>query len=200
VTGLDLVQLQIRIAQGEPLGIVQSELVQRGHAIECRVYAEDPESGFLPSPGVIQALRAPSGPGVRDDTGVYQGAEVPIDYDPLLSKLAVWAEDRPAAIARMRRAVAEYRVLGVKTTLPFFDRLLREPAFVVGDFDTSFATALAALPDAREGRASEVAVIAAAIRAFEERRQALARVHAPAASAWLAAARRESNARIGSGE
>jgi acetyl-CoA carboxylase biotin carboxylase subunit len=200
VTGLDLVMLQIRIAQGEPLGLVQGELRQRGHAIECRVYAEDPESGFLPSPGVIQALRAPSGPGVRDDTGVYEGATVPIDYDPLLSKLAVWAEDRPAAIARMRRAVAEYRVLGVKTTLPFFDRLLREPAFQAGDFDTSFGTALAAEPDAREGRASEVAVIAAAIRAFEERRQARARVHAPAASAWLAAARREAHARIGSGE
>jgi acetyl-CoA carboxylase biotin carboxylase subunit len=200
VTGLDLVKLQIRIAQGEPLGLVQSELRQRGHAIECRVYAEDPESGFLPSPGVIQALRAASGPGVRDDTGVYEGAEVPIHYDPLLSKLAVWAEDRPAAIARMRRAVAEYRVLGVKTTLPFFDRLLREPAFLAGDFDTSFGTALAAQPDPRQGRASEVAVIAAAISAFEERRQARARVHAPAASAWLAAARREAGARIGSGE
>ncbi len=199
VTGLDLVKLQIRIAQGEPLGIVQSELVQRGHAIECRVYAEDPEAGFLPSPGRIQALRVPSGPGVRDDSGVYEGAEIPIDYDPLLSKLAVWAEDRPAAIARMRRAVSEYRVLGVRTTLPFFDRLLREPAFVAGDFDTSFATTLVAQADARPGRKGEVAVIAAAIRAFEERRQARARVQAPAASAWLDAARRDAHAaRIGS--
>ncbi|MFI4946043.1 MAG: hypothetical protein ACHP85_22400, partial [Burkholderiales bacterium] len=102
-------------------------------------------------------------------------------------------------IARMRRAVSEYRVLGVRTTLPFFDRLLREPAFVAGDFDTSFATTLVGQADARPGRKGEVAVIAAAIRAFEERRQARARVLAPAASAWLDAARRDAHAaRIGS--
>jgi len=199
VTGLDLVKLQIRVAQGEPLGLEQSQLVQRGHAIECRVYAEDPELGFLPSPGRIEALRVPSGPGVRDDSGVYEGATIPIDYDPLLSKLAVWAEDREAALARMRRAVAEYRVVGVRTTLPFFDRLLREPAFAAGDFDTSFAATLLAAGDTRPGRALGVAAIAAAIHAFEERRQARARVLQPATSAWLAAARRGAHtSRIGS--
>jgi acetyl-CoA carboxylase biotin carboxylase subunit len=199
VTGLDLVKLQIKVAQGEPLGLAQPQLSQRGHAIECRVYAEDPEAGFLPSPGRIEALRVPSGPGVRDDSGVHEGAEVPIEYDPLLSKLVVWAEDRPAAIARMRRAVAEYRVVGVRTTLPFFDRLLRDPDFVAGDFDTAFAQKLVGQADARPARRAEVAVIAAAIRAFEERQEARARVQAAPASAWLAEGRREAHdARIGS--
>jgi acetyl-CoA carboxylase biotin carboxylase subunit len=199
VTGVDLVKLQIRVAQGEALPLGQADLVQRGHAIECRVYAEDPDAGFLPSPGRITALRVPGGPGVRDDSGVYEGGLVPIHYDPLVSKLVVWAQNRAEAISRMRRAVSEYRLLGIRTTLPFFDRVLRDPAFVAGDFDTSFADSLLARADDRPERPAEVAAIAAAIRAFEERRRSRTHAVAPAPSAWRAAGRREAHtARIGS--
>ena len=177
-TGVDLVKLQIAIAQGEALPFGQADLAQRGHAIECRVYAEDPEPGFLPCPGRITALRVPGGPGVRDDSGVYAGASVPVHYDPLVSKLVAWAETRGAAIARMRRAIAEYRVVGIRTTLPFFDRVLRDPGFVAGDFDTSFVATLLARGDERTERPAEVAAIAAAIRAFEERRLTRARAQA----------------------
>ena len=198
-TGVDLVKLQIRIAQGEALPLRQADLAQHGHAIECRVYAEDPEAGFLPSPGRITALRVPGGPGVRDDSGVYEGAEVPIHYDPLISKLVAWAETREAAIARMRRAIAEYRVVGIRTTLPFFDRVLRDPGFVAGDFDTSFVATLVARADERSERPVEVAAIAATIRAFEERRRSRTHESAQAPSAWRAAGRREAHtARIGS--
>ena len=110
VTGLDLVHEQVRIAAGEELGYAQSDIVRRGHAIECRVYAEDPSTGFLPSPGTIDVLRTPAGPGVRDDSGVYQGAEISSHYDPLISKLCVWAPTRQRAVARMRRALEEYIV------------------------------------------------------------------------------------------
>jgi len=199
VTGVDLVQLQIRIAEGEALPLRQADLVQRGHAIECRVYAEDPDAGFLPSPGRITALRVPGGPGVRDDSGVYEGATVQIHYDPLVSKLVVWAESRADAISRMRRAISEYRLLGIRTTLPFFDRVLRDPAFVAGDFDTSFATTLLARADERAERPTEVAAIAAAIGAFEERQRSRTRAATPSTSAWRAAGRREAQtARIGS--
>ena len=199
VTGVDLVREQIRIAEGEPLALRQSELALRGHAIECRVYAEDPERGFLPSPGRITALRAPGGPGVRDDTGVFEGGLVQVHYDPLVSKLAVWAESRPAAIARMRRAVAEYRLLGIRTTLPFFERVLRHPAFVAGDLDTGFVARLLE-EEAREAPPVDVAIAAAAIFAYEERRRGRDRTAEPrvAPSAWSAAARREAlSARIG---
>jgi acetyl-CoA carboxylase, biotin carboxylase subunit len=200
VTGVDLVRLQIRIAEGGVLPLRQDELQQRGHAIECRVYAEDPDQGFLPSPGRITALRAPGGPGVRDDSGVYAGAEVPVHYDPLVSKLAVWAESRAAAIERMRRAVAEYRLLGIRTTLPFFARVLRDPAFVAGEIDTGFVTRM--LEEAKPDQPPlEVAIAAAAIEAYEERRRARRRGARPAAaaSAWGRAARREAQtARIGS--
>ena len=199
VTGTDLVKLQIRIAAGEPLPLRQAELEQRGHAIECRVYAEDPDAGFMPSPGRIASLRAPGGPGVRDDSGVYEGASVPIHYDPLVSKLVVWAESREAAIARMRRAVGEYKVLGIRTTLPFFERVLEDPGFVAGEFDTSFVQALVERPVERPAERAEVAAIAAAIRAVEDRRRASARTGAATASAWLQAGRREAqSARIGS--
>ena len=168
VTGQDLVKLQIRIAQGEPLPFQQEDLVQRGHAIECRVYAEDPDQGFLPSPGRILGLRAPGGPGIRDDSGVFAGYEVPIHYDPLLSKLIAHGEDRAAAIDRMARAVAEYQIVGIRTTLPLFARVLRSAAFRSGDFDTSFLDHLAAEP--RGPSVFETAAIAAAIREFRDRR------------------------------
>jgi len=172
VTGEDLVKLQIRIARGERLPFRQEDLQQRGHAIECRVYAEDPDQGFLPSPGRITALRLPGGPGVRDDSGIYEGYEVPVHYDPLLSKLVVWGYSRQDAIRRMRRAVAEYKVLGIKTTLPFFERVLHHPAFLSGDFDTSFVERVFAAEDRARERPVEVAVAAAAIRAYRERQAA----------------------------
>jgi acetyl-CoA carboxylase biotin carboxylase subunit len=180
VTGLDLVHLQIRVARGEPLPFAQEDLAQRGHAVECRVYAEDPDQGFLPSPGRILALRTPGGPGIRDDSGVYEGAEVSVHYDPLISKLVAWGADREQALRRLERALAEYTVLGIRTTLPFFRRLLRHPDFRAGAFDTGFAERLLAEPEAPRERPWRVAVAAAAVRALEERRAAR---RAPAAEA-----------------
>lgn len=139
VTGLDLVRWQIRIARGEKLDIdPQAVLTPQGHAIECRIYAEDPDNNFLPSPGRIQGLRVPSGPGIRDDSGAYEGGEVPIFYDPMISKLIAWGEDRPHALARMRRALAEYEVHGIRTTIPFFQWVLDDEDFRAARFDTTF--------------------------------------------------------------
>jgi len=201
VTGIDIVQTQIRIARGEALPFAQEDLQQRGHAIECRVYAEDPEAGFLPSPGRIVALRVPDGPGVRDDSGVYEGWEVPVHYDPLISKLIVWAGSRPEAIQRMRRALSEYRVLGIQTTLPFFQRALRHPAFERGDFDTSFvATLLEEEEWAGAGPGTvAVAVAAAAIRELRERQAARLRPTEDGAprSPWWEAGVRQAHGRRG---
>jgi acetyl-CoA carboxylase biotin carboxylase subunit len=139
VTGVDLVAWQIRIARGEKLTLdPESLLTPRGHAIECRVYAEDPDSNFMPSPGKITGLRVPHGPGVRDDSGAYEGGEVPIFYDPMISKLITWGETRSHALARMRRALAEYEVRGIKTTIPFFQWVLDDEDFIAGRFDTGF--------------------------------------------------------------
>lgn len=138
VTGIDLVREQISVAAGQPLSFTQEEVKLSGHAIECRVYAEDPENNFIPSPGVITRLRVPQGPGVRDDGGVYEGAEVSIFYDPMISKFAVYGLNRQQAIERMRRALMEYCVGGIKTTIPFFRRVMEDPEFVAGNLDTSF--------------------------------------------------------------
>jgi acetyl-CoA carboxylase biotin carboxylase subunit len=139
VTGVDLVQWQIRIARGERLALDPAAmLVPRCHAVECRIYAEDPDTGFMPSPGPLRGLRVPHGPGVRDDSGVYEGAEVPIYYDPMISKLITWAEDRPGALARMKRALAEYEVRGIRTTIPFFRWILEDEDFRAARFDTTF--------------------------------------------------------------
>jgi acetyl-CoA carboxylase biotin carboxylase subunit len=138
VTGLDLVREMVRVAQGEKLGFAQGDCMRRGASIECRVYAEDPSSGFLPSPGTIESLRVPSGPGVRDDSGAYPGCEISSFYDPLVSKLSVWAPDRPRAIARMRRALEEYVVTGIRTNLAFHQNLFAHPEFVAGQYDTGF--------------------------------------------------------------
>jgi len=170
VTGLDLVQLQIRIAAGEPLPFEQQDVELRGHAIECRVYAEDPENNFFPSPGRITRLLTPSGPGIRDESGVYEGWSVPVEYDPLLSKLVAHAGSRSQAIARMQRALEEYFVGGIATNLALFRRILRHPEFVAGKLDTGFLDRLLAEPAAEGGRATpeedgtaEVAAIAAAL-------------------------------------
>jgi acetyl-CoA carboxylase biotin carboxylase subunit len=139
VTGLDLVQWQIRIARGERLAIDATRALEpRGHAIECRVYAEDPDAGFMPSPGRITALRRADGPGIRDDSAAEAGGDVPIYYDPMISKLVAWAEDRPRAIDRLRRALDEYEVRGIRTTVPFFRWMVREPAFRDAQFHTAF--------------------------------------------------------------
>ena len=139
VTGVDLVAWQIRIARGERLTLdPEAMITPRGHAVECRIYAEDPENDFLPSPGRILGLRVPHGPGVRDDSGAYEGGEVPIFYDPMISKLITWGASRPDALARMRRALAEYEVRGIKTTIPFFQWMLDDEDFRAGRFDTSF--------------------------------------------------------------
>ena len=138
VTGIDIVRAQIEIAAGGTLPIGQADLAIRGHAIECRVYAEDPRRGFMPSPGRIGVLRAPAGPFVRDDSGVYPGYTVPIHYDPMISKLACWGRTRDEAIDRLRRALGEYRIQGIRTTIPFLRRLVRHSAFVAADLDTHF--------------------------------------------------------------
>jgi acetyl-CoA carboxylase biotin carboxylase subunit len=138
VTGLDLVKLQIAVAAGEALPLKQADVIMKGAAIECRIYAEDPENNFFPSPGKIVKLRRPSGPGVRDDGGVYEGWSVPIEYDPLISKLAAWGASRDEAIARMQRALREYQIDGIKSNIGFFEEVFRNPEFRKGDFDTGF--------------------------------------------------------------
>jgi acetyl-CoA carboxylase biotin carboxylase subunit len=171
VTGLDLVRWQIRIARGERLDLDPAQLLRpNGHAIECRIYAEDPDNNFLPSPGRIQQLRVPAGPGIRDDSGATAGLDVPIFYDPMISKLVAWAEDRPLAIARMQRALGEYLVTGIKTTVPFFAWLLAQADFQAGRFHTTY---LDEELKARNGRPfveptpalEELAAIAAALEA-----------------------------------
>ena len=138
VTGLDLVREQIAVAAGAPLSFKQRDVRWQGHAIECRVYAEDPENNFLPSPGKITFLRVPAGPGIRDDGGVAESDEVSIYYDPMISKLAAWGRTRSEAIDRMRRALDEYAVDGIRTTLPFFREVLRDQEFIEAKLDTGF--------------------------------------------------------------
>jgi acetyl-CoA carboxylase biotin carboxylase subunit len=138
VTGLDLVREMVCVAQGDKLPFAQREIQRRGAAIECRIYAEDPESGFLPSPGVIRDLEVPSGPGVRDDGGAYAGAAISSFYDPLVSKLCAWAPTRDQALARMRRALEEYVITGIRTNIAFHQKLLLHPEFAAGRYDTGF--------------------------------------------------------------
>ena len=138
VTGIDLVKEQIRIAEGEQLGYGQEDITLRGHAIECRIYAEDPENNFMPAPGNVTSLRQPSGPGVRVDSGIYEGWEIPIYYDSMIAKLVGYGKDRKEAIATLSRALDEYIVDGIKTTLPFFKQILKDPDFISGAIDTGF--------------------------------------------------------------
>jgi acetyl-CoA carboxylase biotin carboxylase subunit len=196
VTGIDLVRWQIRIARGERLDLDPAALLEpSGHAIECRIYAEDPDNNFLPSPGRIVHLSVPAGPGVRDDSAATAGLDVPIFYDPLISKLVAWAEDRPRAIARMRRALSEYRVAGIRTTIPFFTWLLAQEAFVDGRVHTAF---LDELLHTRNGQPfveptpadEDVATIAAALHLAMPVSAPIAAA-ATDASRWRAEARRE---------
>jgi acetyl-CoA carboxylase biotin carboxylase subunit len=166
VTGVDLVRWQLAVAQGEKIPLAQGQIPRRGAAIECRVYAEDPVK-FLPSPGTITSLRVPAGPGIRDDSGVVAGSVISVHYDPMISKLCVWADARPAAIDRMRRAVGEYHVGGIRTNLPFHRRVMRHPAFAAGEYDTGFIERHKAelTPAEPDDATSELAAIAAALQA-----------------------------------
>ncbi|MCU1268893.1 MAG: pyruvate carboxylase subunit [Acidobacteriaceae bacterium] len=193
VTGLDLVHLQIRIAAGEKLPFTQESVQLRGHAIECRVYAEDSENNFFPSPGPISSLTEPAGPGIRLDSGIYQGWNVPVEYDPLLSKLISYGRDRSEAIARMQRAIGEYVVGGVKTNLPLFRRILTDPEFLAGKTDTGYLARLSLQPaPAGSEREAEIAIIAAAISwAIDPANEKRGRARTAAPSAWKQAARSE---------
>ena len=194
VTGVDIVKAGIRIAAGEPLGIDQEELGINGAAIECRIYAEDPEHDFRPSPGEILVYRPPGGPGVRNDSGVYPGATVTVYYDPMISKLICWGRTRGEAIDRMRRALREFVVKGIKTSIPFHRVVMEHPRFLEGRFDTSFIeTQILAhgprLPVDEEER--QVAVMLAGIASYRRDRELAARAApaggaAAAGSAWKA--------------
>ncbi len=174
VTGVDLVHWQLAVAQGEKIPLAQEAIPRRGHAIECRVYAEDPVK-FLPSPGTITSLRVPSGPGIRDDSGVTEGSVISVHYDPMISKLCTWGETRDAAIGRMRRALAEYHVGGIKTNLPFHRQVMRHPAFIAGDIDTGFIERhkAALAPMTPDEETAELAAIAVAAHARQNEPDAL---------------------------
>jgi acetyl-CoA carboxylase biotin carboxylase subunit len=204
VTGLDLVHLQIRIAAGERLPFTQDEVRIRGHAIECRVYAEDPDNNYFPSPGKITLLLSPSGPGIRRDSGMYEGWTVPMDYDPLLAKLIGYGTDREQAIARLTRALNEYFLGGIKTNLSLFRRILNDPDFRAARMDTGFLDRMLKREEniTRDPNAVVAAVIAAGVFAAlgsatvagASERQAPNGIggSGKSSSGWKAASRRES--------
>ena len=197
VTRQDLVHWQIKIARGERLTLdPECALTPQGHAIECRIYAEDPDAGFMPSPGLVRGIRPSAGPGIRDDGGVIPGYTVPVFYDSMIAKLIAWGGSRPEAVARMLRALQEYEVLGVRTTIPFFLWLLREPDFLAGRFDTTYLDRLLA---SRRGdsfsafsEAEERTIaIAAALDAMFRSSAGGNDLRCSARSAWTIAARHE---------
>jgi acetyl-CoA carboxylase, biotin carboxylase subunit len=189
VTGYDLVHLQLRIAAGERLTIRQEDVSWRGSAVECRIYAEDPNNNFLPSPGKMQHVERPSGPGIRLDTGIYPGWEVPMEYDPLLAKLAVWAETREDAIQRMRRALAEYYVSGIRTNISFFRQILDDAEFRAGHLHTGFIEeffARASEPAEKlDAEYEAVAALAAAVFSMDQKKTGSTASAAPAVSRWV---------------
>jgi acetyl-CoA carboxylase, biotin carboxylase subunit len=192
VTGIDLVREQLRVAAGEPLGYTQGDIAWRGAAIECRINAEDPFAGWLPSPGTITGLRSPAGPWVREDAGAYEGYTVPRYYDTLLSKLIVWGPDRPAAIARMARALAEYKVAGVRTTIPVLKHIVAHDDFRAGRLSTAFLERVLPTLKMAEGRYRSVAIIAAVLSEYERLGRATlpsAATEDGTASAWRLGAR-----------
>jgi acetyl-CoA carboxylase biotin carboxylase subunit len=162
VTGIDLCRAQFEVAMGKVLPWSQAELTQVGHAMEFRIYAEDPENGFLPCPGTIQGYREPGGPWVRVDSGVYPGAEVPVHYDPLIAKLIVWGRDREDCRIRSDRALREFRITGIRTPIGFFRHVLADPEFKSGVYDTGFLTP-ERLANLNAPRRDSVAAIVAAI-------------------------------------
>ncbi len=162
VTGVDIVAEQIRIARGRQLSYKQEDVHLRGHAIECRVNAEDPYNGFLPSTGLVTLSIVPTGPGVRVDTSVYSGIEISPFYDPMIAKLIVWGETRGQAILRMRRALEEYRIVGVRTNIPFHQTMMDSPRFMGGQYDTRFVEERFSMPELDEERVMHHPEIAAA--------------------------------------
>jgi acetyl/propionyl-CoA carboxylase alpha subunit len=198
VTSTDLVQWQIRIARGERLDVDPARaLAAQGHAIECRIYAEDPDLGFMPSPGLIRGLRPASGPGVRDDGGVSVGYTVPVFYDSMIAKLVTWGSSRRNSIDRMSRALREYQVLGIRTTIPFFLWLMRQPDYVAGRYDTTYLDRLlvdrkgesfSELTEADEEVASMATALDAYLRATV---QTFAAGSTDASTNWKRNARRE---------
>ncbi|MBI3826710.1 MAG: acetyl-CoA carboxylase biotin carboxylase subunit [Candidatus Rokubacteria bacterium] len=180
VTGIDLVHQQLRIAGGEPLAFAQADVRQRGWAIEARINAEDPFGGWLPSPGTITGLRPAAGPWVRDDSGVYEGYTVPRFYDTLLAKLIVWGADRASAIERMARALAEYRIVGVRTTIPVLERIMADAEFRAGHLSTAFMDRMAPTLQAAEGRHESIAIVAAVLAEVDRLTRAALPPAAPA--------------------
>ena len=191
ITGIDLVREQIRVAAGKALSFTQEDVRITGHAIECRVYAEDPDNGFLPSPGRITRLTVPQGPGVRDDGGIYEGAEVSIHYDPMISKFAVHGRDRTEAIDRMRRALHEYEVIGIKTTLPFFRAVMIDEEFVAGTLDTGFISRFSErqTEPSEHQSTSDLAVIAAAVARSRHTSSRIGSNHTPKPGRWVLSGR-----------
>ncbi len=197
VTGLDLVKLQISIAVGLPLPITQHDVILRGHAIECRIYAEDPENNFFPSPGTITNFFAPSGPGIRLDEGIYTGWTVPSEYDPMLGKLIAWGGSRSEALGRLTRALSETQVGGIRTNIAFFRRVLAEKDFALGDIHTRWLDEFLERPERaatveRDADAEDAAMIAIAL--WHSSRNDLAAISsngARAGSQWKQEARRE---------
>jgi len=163
VTGFDLAVEQIRIAAGERLSFSQKDISIVGHAIECRIYAEDPSAGFLPSTGLLRGYHEPAGPGVRVDSGVYEGAEISVYYDPMISKLLTHGKDRTQAIERMKRALEEYRISGVATNIEFHKAILSHPEFVAGHLSTHFIDDYYKADEDKAGRVEKAAAIAAAL-------------------------------------
>jgi acetyl-CoA carboxylase, biotin carboxylase subunit len=193
VTGLDLVHLQLRVAMGEPLPMAQEDVKLRGHAIECRIYAEDPENNFFPSPGLITRLVQPGGPGIREDCAVFAGWTVPLDYDPMLSKLVAFAPTREVAIDRMLRALDEYVIGGIKTNIGLFRRILTDADFRAARIDTGYLERLLATGPAtvQESVPEDVVALAAAIFALPAKRECAVVADVAAESRWAEAGRRE---------
>jgi acetyl-CoA carboxylase biotin carboxylase subunit len=176
-TGVDLVRDMILVASGSPLPYKQEEIEFRGAAIECRIYAEDPENNFMPSPGIIRVREAPEGRNVRLDSAAYAGFEVSLHYDPMIAKLCTWGRNRESAISNMRRALREYKILGIKTTIPFHQRVLQNETFLKGNYDTTFIDTKFDKEELKRRQNSDptIAIIAAALKHFEQEKEAAAR-------------------------
>jgi acetyl-CoA carboxylase biotin carboxylase subunit len=198
VTGLDLVKLQIRIAAGEPLPFSQADIKFSGHAVECRLYAEDPGNHFFPSPGTILSWRTPSGPGIRFDDGVYEGFRVPTEYDPMLGKLIAWGQDRAEAITRLDRALEEHLVTGIKTNAGLLLGILRDPEFLRGEIFTRWLDerlpqllSRERLPE-HDGVAEDAAILAALLHSIGAKEAAQANgIATETESRWKREARLE---------
>lgn len=198
ITGIDIVKEQLRIASGEILSLKQNDIKMNGAAIECRISAEDPENNFTPSTGKIIELIEPGGPGVRVESGVYEGFEVPIYYDPLIAKVLVWAPTRQEAIVRMKRALKEYRMRGIKTSIPFHLLVMDNPEFLAGDYDTTFIDKVLGKIEYKKEN-FEIAAIAAAIAKTlkeEKTTSVSAKTSQPGLNSWKLAARQSMMERL----